>query len=336
MSRIALLISLLRLLTRGADASDTHVTTCPSGNRCFGATGNYSAYGFRGCIRTQDCVVQVNMVLLAHRSRDTFDYVYYVCLRGRDSQMDMFFTTDLHSDGHDAVHASIVMGGPVPAFKSFVRVAGKEVKLNPTHDQVNSISGFHRTNRHLVRPEADARSRNLKDGEEEAASSYEGSYVPVIHCDNPLVMFYSKEELFYKTGSQPPAVTPGRPEPVTSTAPPASVNGSKSDGSSDSLEDQEERQSAGTKSRAGDEGSGVAPLNLRSATPLYLKIKVTGGGGEVTADALIALHAPESRIGALIYVLAIVTVMILICTKCLGLSAQRHTPPLPKQQGQSG
>ena len=189
-------------------SDDRYQLACPSGSRCYGAKNNYSAIGYRGCIRTFDCNVQINIV--PQKGYGGFDFSYFVCLRVENSTLSMYFTPDNNNtDGEGMVHAVIRVNGPDIYFHSFLRDADQNISMKASQETRDKISGFHLSNDHLVQVkvvEATATTntseRGLGSGEGSAATSthHVAEGLPILECSH-FVMFFSRAELFLKDHS---------------------------------------------------------------------------------------------------------------------------------------
>ena len=210
MNQVLIAISVLLFVVMHASASsDEYEKACPAGSKCYGAKGNYSAMGYRGCIRTFDCNVQINMVRQKNKHFGGFEYFYFVCIRAPNSTLTMFFTPDINNmDGRGAIQAKIKVTKDDLWFKSFILDGDKEVSLKPIMETAKVISGFHTSNMHLVEvKDLNDTSRGLGDVDKDevvdphsAPHSAEG--VPILQCHR-IVTFFSQSRLFYheKTSS---------------------------------------------------------------------------------------------------------------------------------------
>lgn len=205
------LFLLLLLLASGCGASGgRYELACPAGSKCYGARNNYSAIGYRGCIRTFDCTVQVNMVPQRNKHLGGFDYFYFVCLRVPNSTMTMYFTPDLNdTDGRGMIHAKIRVVNSGVQFKSFVMDGSRTVPLHATRETAANISAFHLSNDHLVKvkrleEEDGDRGMSLEDGASAHVHAAEG--MPILDCEN-ILMFFSQAKLFYRGNTTTPIQT---------------------------------------------------------------------------------------------------------------------------------
>lgn len=213
MNQVLIIIPILLSVGMRASASgDKYEQACPAGSKCYGARGNYSAIGYRGCIRTFDCNVQINMVLQKNKYYGGFDYFYFVCMRVPNSTLTMYFTPDVNNtDGRGMIQARVKVTNSGNQFRSFILKGSDEVRLDPTPDTASMISGFHLSNKHLVKvkdSKADG-TRGLGDEEDvHHDAGHAGDGLPILHClHDQIVMFFSQADLFYNssnaTGIQP-------------------------------------------------------------------------------------------------------------------------------------
>lgn len=197
---IAITFILFSVGRRASASTDTYAKACPAGSKCYGAKGSYSAFGYRGCIRTFDCNVQINMVFQENKNYGGFDYFYFVCLRVPNSTLTMFFTPDLNNtSGNGMIHAKVKVTKRGAMFKSFIRDGDREVKIDPTPETAKFMSGFHLSNKHLVQVEDFGDSlRALGDEDESVDHRYAAhtEALPILKCNHTLA-FFSQEHLFY-------------------------------------------------------------------------------------------------------------------------------------------
>jgi hypothetical protein len=185
------------LVMPSSGSSDKYEKACPVGSKCYGAKGNYSAMGYRGCIRTFDCDVQINMVPQKKKLSGGFDFSYFVCIRAPNSTLTMYFTTEFNTtEGEGMVHAKVKVTDAGEKFMSFIKIGGKTKIIDPTIETANMSSGFHLSNKHLVKVKGfDVQDRGMSDhsqhGEVHAAEG-----IPILNCQS-MVMFFSQDTLFY-------------------------------------------------------------------------------------------------------------------------------------------
>lgn len=199
---ISLLIGVQVMPSSGS--SDKYEKACPMGSRCYGAKGNYSATGYRGCIRTFDCSVQVNIVPQKRKLSGGFDYFYFACIRVPKSTLTMYFTPDFNNtSGEGMIQAKVRVSDTEERFKSFILIGGREYLIDPTFETANMSSGFHLSNKHLIKVKGfdpGDGSRGLSDGGHEHGEVHSAEGIPILNCHS-VVMFFSQGTLFYTNKS---------------------------------------------------------------------------------------------------------------------------------------